>query len=62
MGYFRAVLSVEEISNRALELTEEVIQFSSGNYAAWDYRRKLIDKLGYPLEMEMNWLRGPLGL
>jgi protein farnesyltransferase/geranylgeranyltransferase type-1 subunit alpha len=55
-------LAKEEISNRALELTEEVIGLSSGNYTAWHYRRKLIDKLGHPLELEMNWLRGPVGL
>lgn len=62
LGYFRAVLAKDEISNRALELTEEVINFSSGNYAAWHYRRKLIDKLEHPLELEMSWLRGPLGI
>ena len=62
LGYFRAVLAKDEISNRALELTGEVIGLSSGNYTAWHYRRKLIDKLGHPLELEMNWLRGPVGL
>jgi len=45
MGYFRAILKLEEISERALLLTQEVIEVSSGNYAAWHYRRKLIDKL-----------------
>jgi len=62
MGYFRAILKLEEISERALLLTQEVIEVSSGNYAAWHYRRKLIDKLQYPLEAEMEWLRGEFGL
>ena len=62
MGYLRAIIAKEEISNRALELTQEVIDQSSGNYTAWHYRRKLLDKLGHPLELEMEWLRGPTGL
>ena len=61
LGYFRAILAKEEISVRALELTEEVIARSSGNYTAWHYRRKLIDKLGYPLKLEMKWLQGEVG-
>jgi len=56
MGFFRAILAREEISERAFMLTKEVIKFSQGNYAAWAYRRKLIDALKCPLSEEFDWL------
>ena len=43
MGYFRAILKKKEISERAFDLTEEVISHSDGNYTAWLYRRKCIE-------------------
>ena len=46
MGYFRAILKKSEVSERAFQLTMEVIHHSEGNYNAWFYRRKLIEKLG----------------
>ena len=57
MGYFRAILKAGEISQRAYELTEEVIRMSAGNYTAWFYRRKCLDELQLPLEEEMKWLQ-----
>ncbi len=45
MGYFRAILKKEEVSERAFKLTREVIQHAPGNYTAWVYRRKLLEKL-----------------
>jgi len=57
MGYFRAILKKDEISKRALNLTEEVIYHSEGNYQAWHYRRKLLEKLSMPLKKEMEWLQ-----
>jgi protein farnesyltransferase/geranylgeranyltransferase type-1 subunit alpha len=56
MGFFRAILAKQEISDRAFQLTKEVIRFSQGNYAAWAYRRKLIDALKCPLSEEFDWL------
>ena len=38
-------------------MTQEVIDYSEGNYTAWFYRRKCIEKLGLPLEDEMEWLQ-----
>ena len=57
MSYFRAVLKAKEVSERAFRLTEEVIDFSEGNYTAWYYRRKLLEELKMPLEDEMRWLQ-----
>mmetsp|Transcript_37179 Transcript_37179/g.45387 ORF Transcript_37179/g.45387 Transcript_37179/m.45387 type:complete len:118 (+) Transcript_37179:201-554(+) len=57
MGYFRAILKKGEFSERAFLLTQEVIHHSEGNYNAWFFRRKLIEKLGLSLEDEMEWLQ-----
>lgn len=56
MGYFRAILAKEEVSERAFALTHTVIMMSSGNYTAWYYRRKLIDLLNKSPREEMKWL------
>ena len=62
MGVFRAVIAKEEVSERAFDLTTEVIALSQGNYTAWFYRRKMLDLLKKSLKEEMEWLRGPFGL
>jgi hypothetical protein len=49
MGYFRALFQRNEISERAFNLTKEVVQHNAGNYSAWFYRRRLIDELKLPL-------------
>lgn len=46
MGYFRAIVQANEISRRALELTQLVIKVNYGCYTAWYYRRKCLDELG----------------
>jgi protein farnesyltransferase/geranylgeranyltransferase type-1 subunit alpha len=35
MDYFRAIVQRQEFSERALQLTAEVIQQNSANYSAW---------------------------
>lgn len=62
MSYFRAVLEKEEVSERAFILTNKIIELSNGNYTAWYYKRKLLDKLNKPLEEEMKWLRSEFAL
>lgn len=39
MKYFRAIVHANEISRRALELTQVVIGVNYGCYTAWYYRR-----------------------
>ena len=56
MGYFRALFHKNEISQRAYDLTEEVICMNPGNYSAWHYRRMLLDKLQLPLSYEMDFI------
>lgn len=56
MGYFRALFSAQEISERALELTKEVVHVNQGNYSAWHFRRKLLHELGKDLGQELSWL------
>ncbi|KAL0486724.1 farnesyltransferase/geranylgeranyltransferase type-1 subunit alpha [Acrasis kona] len=47
MNYFRAVLKNNEISERALALTDEVINLNAANYTAWYYRRDLKEEMEY---------------
>ena len=45
MKYFRAIIHKNEISRRALELTQEVIKVNYGCYTAWLWRRKCLDQI-----------------
>ena len=56
MSYFRAIFQKQEISERALDLTQETIMTSQGQYTAWTYRRKLLHALGKNLGYEIMWL------
>eukprot|EP01129_Flabellula_baltica_P010547 TRINITY_DN4471_c0_g1_i2.p1 TRINITY_DN4471_c0_g1~~TRINITY_DN4471_c0_g1_i2.p1 ORF type:complete len:235 (-),score=56.41 TRINITY_DN4471_c0_g1_i2:259-963(-) len=46
MDYFRAFMRSQEYSERALALTEEVVDLNPGNYTAWYYRRLILQALG----------------
>ena len=37
MGYFRAIVALNEQSQRALELTADAIDANGANYTAWHY-------------------------
>ncbi len=56
MGYFRAIIKADELSQRAYDLTTKVIEENPGDYHAWQHRRKCIDASKIPLEKEMEFL------
>ncbi|KAF9584271.1 hypothetical protein BGW38_007010 [Lunasporangiospora selenospora] len=56
MGYFRAITKNEEISERALELTQIAIELSPANYTIWHYRQKLLKALDKDIEEELDWI------
>ena len=53
MGYFRACLATEELSERVLRLTMGVIETNPANYTAWHYRRKCLVALNKDLAEEL---------
>lgn len=64
MDYLRALLPTNELSKRALDLTQHIVKMCPPNYTAWHYRaRILIDgpdsELGprqERLRAELDWL------
>jgi len=46
------------MSYRAYDLTKEVLLVNPGNYAAWHFRRKLIDELKLDKAGELEFLNG----
>ncbi|KAI9293810.1 protein prenylyltransferase [Neoconidiobolus thromboides FSU 785] len=57
MDYFRAISINEEVSERALELTETIINFSPAHYTVWLYRQKIIQSLSMDLNQELEFLK-----
>lgn len=53
--YFRAILSKQEKSLRALELTKDALRLNAANYTVWQYRRDIINTLNLDLESELNY-------
>jgi protein farnesyltransferase/geranylgeranyltransferase type-1 subunit alpha len=56
MNYFRAIISSQEVSIRAFNLTTQVINISSGFYAPWHYRRHLFNSLGLEIGLELDFV------
>lgn len=56
MDYFRAVYLTDERSPRALALTAEAVQFNSGNYTVWHFRRLLLESLKVDLNDELEFV------
>ena len=61
MGYFRAIVNNNEISERVFELTGFVVQLICGNYSAWFLRRKCIEKLNKNLLEELEFVEQNMG-
>jgi len=56
MDYFRAILQKNEKSDRALELTAEVISLNPANYTVWYYRRLLLKEMKKDLKQELEYV------
>ncbi|KAJ0419329.1 hypothetical protein BJY00DRAFT_165877 [Aspergillus carlsbadensis] len=57
-SYLRAVMAANEMSERALELTKDIISMNPAHYTVWIYRAKIIFSLGKDLLEELEWLNG----
>ena len=53
--YFRAIVSRNEFSQRAMELTADVIENNSANYTAWYYRRRCLTNEKSDLSAELEF-------
>jgi protein farnesyltransferase/geranylgeranyltransferase type-1 subunit alpha len=55
-SYLRAVMAANEMSERALKLTEDIIAINPAHYTVWLYRAKIIFELNKNLQDEIAWL------
>lgn len=55
--YFRAILAKGELSERALELTDDALHMNTANYTVWQYRRKVLKNLDFDLTKELDFCR-----
>ncbi|QSS56236.1 CaaX farnesyltransferase alpha subunit Ram2 [Histoplasma capsulatum var. duboisii H88] len=55
-SYLRAVMAENEMSERALELTGDVILMNPAHYTVWLYRAKILEALKKDLSEELAWV------
>ncbi|OJJ59925.1 hypothetical protein ASPSYDRAFT_200962 [Aspergillus sydowii CBS 593.65] len=55
-SYLRAVMAANEMSERALKLTEDIISMNPAHYTVWIYRAKIVFALEKDLIEELEWL------
>ena len=56
MDYFRAIWNSGEISERAFEISQRVVDILPGNFSVWVIRRKCIEKLKMSPELELAFI------
>lgn len=56
MDLFRAVLANNEVSERVLSLTQDILEKNAGNYTVWQYRRECLVALGRDLNAELDYM------
>jgi len=54
MDCFRAIVKKNEYSERALELTEFLLNYNPAHYYIWKYRQEILIKLNYDLREELQ--------
>ncbi|KAF7589245.1 CAAX geranylgeranyltransferase alpha subunit [Aspergillus hancockii] len=55
-SYLRAVMAANEMSERALKLTDDVISMNPAHYTVWLYRVKILSAMKKDLNEELEWL------
>ncbi|KAF2435008.1 farnesyltransferas-like protein [Tothia fuscella] len=56
MSYLRAVMANNEMSERALHLTEDIIRMNPAHYTVWLYRSRILFATSSSLPAEITWL------
>ncbi|MCJ1397132.1 CAAX geranylgeranyltransferase alpha subunit [Xylographa trunciseda] len=56
MSYLRAVMAMDEKSERALGLTEHIISMNPAHYTVWLYRADVLRALNHDPAQELEWL------
>lgn len=56
MDIFRAVLASGELSERVLQLTEDLLELNPANYTIWQYRRQVLFHLNLSLSDELDYM------
>ncbi|KAH8103042.1 protein prenylyltransferase [Cristinia sonorae] len=52
--YFRAIVKADEVSERVLQLTYDIISMNPAHYSAWQYRYRTLVALKHPLDVELE--------
>ena len=56
MSYLRAVMALNEYSERCLDLTDDIIAMNPAHYTVWLYRAKILKELDKDVHTELGWL------
>eukprot|EP00239_Pterosperma_sp_CCMP1384_P009374 CAMPEP_0197862592 /NCGR_PEP_ID=MMETSP1438-20131217/39466_1 /TAXON_ID=1461541 /ORGANISM="Pterosperma sp., Strain CCMP1384" /LENGTH=307 /DNA_ID=CAMNT_0043480197 /DNA_START=57 /DNA_END=980 /DNA_ORIENTATION=- len=56
MNYFRGIVALKEHSQRALDITKEVISRTGAHFTAWNYRWETLNAIGSDLWEELEYL------